>query len=423
MEAFVGFGKTLIGVVAIRRILNAKPNASVIIVAPSDTIVKQWKKELARCTTAFEDVKVITVNKAAKVYKNLKCNLLVIDEIHSVPTPKNKYALYIPSNFVLGLTATYERLDKGHELVDRIAPVVERITLTEGVNNGWTSRHNVYCILCDVDNLDEYNEQTNIFKSAFRFFEYDFNTPMRVLTNKEFREEYIKTMIDDEAEQRNIRRYDRAAMQALRKECYASVMGAAKTFMESMTKRKNFIYHHPKKLEIAEKIIKAYSGKKGMTFWSTIEDAEKVSVGKVYASLGAKKEGVDEAEKRTKAKNDAILKEFIESEGGGLINTVRALNMGFNVPEIEYGIIAGFNSSKTDSKQRVGRLIRINDLTKNKQAVVFYIVLRSTNDEVWFANCIGKTDYLSIFENDLDDFLAGKDIEFAPNRKVKGARY
>lgn len=410
------------GIVAIRRILNAKPNASVIIVVPSEPVAKQWKVDLAKCTTAFENVKVITLNKAAKNYKKLDCNLLVIDEIHAVPTAKNKNALFIPHNFVLGLTATYERLDKGHELVDKIAPVVERIPLIEGVRNKWTSKHNIYCILCEVDDLERYNEYTKIFKSAFRFFEFDFNTPMKILVDKEFRNNYVKQLCDEEAEQQGIRPYDKIAMGRLWKECFGTVMNTAKTFINSMSDRKNFIYHHPKKLEIVEKIISAKSDKKGMTFWCTIEDAKKVSKGSVYASVGSGNKDADEAEKRTKSKNDAILKEFLSSKSG-VINTVRALNVGFDVPEIEYGVIAGFNSSKTNSKQQRGRIIRINDLTKNKEAEIFYIVIRDTNDEVWFANCIGNTEYVTIMEDDLDDFLAGKDIEFAPNRKTKGSRY
>lgn len=410
------------GIVAIRRVLNAKPNASVIVVVPSAPVAKQWKVDLAKCTTAFENVKVITLSIASRDYKKLDCNLLVIDEIHAVPTAKNKNALFIPHNFVLGLTATYERLDGGHKLIDRIAPVVERIPLSEGVRNKWTSKHNVYCILCEVDDLNKYNEYTKVFKGTFRFFDFDFNIPMRILTDKDFRSEYVKQMCDDEAEQQGVRKYDKIAMSALWRECFGTVMNMAKTFINSMTERKNFIYHHPKKLEIAEKIIHAKEGKKGMTFWCTIEDAERVSEGKVYASIGTNKKDADEAEKRTKAKNDAILKEFMASKGG-VINTVRALNVGFDVPEIEYGIIAGFNSSKTNSKQQRGRIIRINDLTKNKEAEIFYIVIRDTNDEVWFSNCIGNTEYVTILEEDLDDFLAGKEIDFMNNRKIKGSRY
>lgn len=417
---FTGFGKTFMGIVAIRRVLNAKPDAKVIVVVPSAPVAKQWKADLAKCTTAFEDVSVLTSKIASRDYAKLSCNLLVIDEIHTIPTAKSRYVLHIPHNIILGLTATFERLDGGHKLIERFAPVIDTITLSEGVNNGWTANHNVYCVLCDVDDMSKYNKYTNIFKGTFEFFGYDFNAPMMVLSNSDYRDNFVRNFVDEQADLMGIRPGDRMAMGRLRKECFNKVMGAAKAFMESMNKRKNFIYHHPKKLEIAEKIIKAHQGKKGMTFWCTIEDAERVKEGKVYASVGSG--GQDDTEKRTKKKNEETIRWFKETDGA-LINTVRALNTGFDVPEIEYGIMAGFNSSKTSGAQSRGRIVRINDLTKNKKARIFYVVLRDCNDQVWFANCIGNAEYLTILEEDLDDFLAGKNIEFAPNQKVKGSRY
>ena len=41
-----------------------------------------------------------------------------------------------------------------------------------------------------------------------------------------------------------------------------------------MRKRKEFIYNHPKKMEVAKKILEARKDKKGITFSSTIKQAE-----------------------------------------------------------------------------------------------------------------------------------------------------
>lgn len=413
--AFVGMGKTFMGVVAIRRVLNAIKNANVIVVVPSEPIAKQWKKELVKCTTPFEKVEVITLRKAAKNYNKLECTLLIIDEIHTVPTKSNKMALYIPHDLVLGLTGTYERLDGAHSLVDRVAPVVERIPLSEGVKNGWTSQHNIYCVLCEVDDIAVYDEYTRKFRAAFSFFGYNFNVPMKILTEKDYRMQYVSDSVEEE--------FGPSLNPAMRKrafgEMFTKTMNAAKSFMDNMTKRKSFIYHHPKKIEVANKIIEAHSGKKGMTFWSTIEDAERVKYGETYACSGGSS---DDGKKRTKKGNEQIIERF-KATPGAVINTVRALNTGFNVPEIEFGIMGGFNSSQTIGNQSRGRLIRINDLTKNKNARIFYIVLRDTVDQTWFAKCIGTTEYLTILEEDLDDFLAGKPIDFGPKIKEKGSRY
>ena len=46
-----------------------------------------------------------------------------------------------------------------------------------------------------------------------------------------------------------------------------------------MRKRKEFIYKHPKKMEIAKKIIDARPDRKGITFSSTIDQANSFGFG------------------------------------------------------------------------------------------------------------------------------------------------
>lgn len=412
--AFTGLGKTLMGLIAIRRVLNAKPNASVVVIAPSQPVAKKWKQEVAKCTTAFENVKVITLAIAARDYVKFSCDLLVIDEIHLLPTPKNKSALLVKRKMTLGLTATYERLDEGHKLIDKVCPVADNITLAEGIRNGWTSDHKVYVVLCRIDNLNSYNAMTKRFKELFEWFNYKFDIPMAILKDRDFArqyaEDFVVPMIAEEYGMSRYRYDDK-----LIKEALSCTYRNSRDFIKTMTERKNFLYHHPKKLEIAEKIIKAMKGKKGITFWSTIEDAEKVSEGRTYASVTSDSD-------RTEKGNRETLDWFMKTDGA-VINTVRALNVGFDCPEIQYGIVAGFNSSQTNSIQRVGRVIRVNEFLKGKKAEVFYIVIRYTNDEHWAAKALEKTEYVMIDEDSLDDFLEGKQVEFINGRLRTGNRY
>ena len=52
------------------------------------------------------------------------------------------------------------------------------------------------------------------------------------------------------------------------------VLNAAMAWMQLMQKRKKFVMSHPKKFEIAKKIIEARKDKKIITFSATIKDAE-----------------------------------------------------------------------------------------------------------------------------------------------------
>lgn len=418
MTAFVGMGKTAMGIFAIRRVLNAMPEASVLVIAPSQPVMKSWKAELTKCTTAFEHVDVATVDKAARDWATMPMyDLLVIDEIHQVPTPKRVGCLKIRHKMVLGLTATFERLDERHKLVEKVAPVVDRITLAEGVRNGWTSRHATYVVMCDIEDLNKYNAMTNEFKRLFKKFGYDFQLPFNLLKSNDVRLEYINNIAMPAIQEKN--GWDDYYVYRHRadifKEAYKSAMADSRAFIKTMTDRKNFIYHHPKKLEVAERIINARKGCKTITFWETIEDAERVEEGRTYASPSPENKYTEKTNRETL--------DWFEKTPGAVINTVRALNLGFNCPEITLGIMAGFNSSGTSATQRKGRVIRVDKMFSGKQAEVYYIVLAQTKDEHWAEKALKGTDYVLIGEKDLDRFLRGEEIDFIEGKLAEGGRY
>ena len=63
-------------------------------------------------------------------------------------------------------------------------------------------------------------------------------------------------------------------------------------FMRTMTQRKAFINNHPKKIEIAKKIIEARQDKKIITFSNNVKMAESISNGDyVYTGKLGKKKG------------------------------------------------------------------------------------------------------------------------------------
>jgi hypothetical protein len=85
--------------------------------------------------------------------------------------------------------------------------------------------------------------------------------------------------------------------------------------MRCLRLRKQFVQSHPKKLEIAKKIIEARKDKKILTFSATIADAEKIGIGSVLHS------------KQSKNKNSQILENFKKAPNG-VINSSKALVTG-----------------------------------------------------------------------------------------------
>jgi transposase len=70
---------------------------------------------------------------------------------------------------------------------------------------------------------------------------------------------------------------------------YHSVMGIAQKWNRAMRARKVFIQNHPKKFEIAKKILEARKDKKCITFSSTIKQAESFGTGYVLHSKKIRK--------------------------------------------------------------------------------------------------------------------------------------
>jgi superfamily II DNA or RNA helicase len=135
--------------------------------------------------------------------------------------------------------------------------------------------------------------------------------------------------------------------------------------MRCLQQRKKFVMSHPKKIEVARKIIAARQDKKIITFSATIKDAESLKVGYTLHSKKKPKE------------NKVILDKFTKLSCG-VLNSSKSLNAGLNIPDINCEIIISGTSSSIDAIQRLGRSCRYQD---NKTAEVFVLVLKGTNED------------------------------------------
>lgn len=174
VNACVGFGKTRIGIMSIKRFLDKNPSKSVIIVVPSDPIRLQWMQELEN-NGLHADVK--TMYDCSK--NKYKCALLIIDEIHKIASEQliNIFD-NISYKIILGLTATFERLDGRDKLISKHCPIIDTITTEEAINNGWLSSYREYLVLIEPDDIDTYRNLNKEFTEHFSFFDFNFPTAM-----------------------------------------------------------------------------------------------------------------------------------------------------------------------------------------------------------------------------------------------------
>lgn len=187
------------------------------------------------------------------------------------------------------------------------------------------------------------------------------------------------------------------------------IRGFAAAWMKMLRNRKSFVMSHPKKLEIANKILDARKDKKCITFSATIKDAEQ------FRSRGA----LILHSKQKKQENKQIIENF-NSLTSGVLSTSKSADAGLDVKGLSVGIILSGDSSKTRTTQRVGRAIRQEE---GKIAEIFTLVIGKSIEENWYSNANVNQQYITINENQLDIILNGGEVSTKTKRGIADTKY
>ena len=218
----------------------------------------------------------------------------------------------------MGLSATFNRLDGKHELLNKFCPICDTITIQEAIQNKWLSEYKEYKVIIEPEDIERYKLLNKEFNETFAIFDYKFDIAMNCLTNIIYRRAYAKKL----------------GVSA--KDIDAIVF----TWQRALKGRKNYVMNHPKKIEIARKIIEARQNEKIITFSSTIAQSEKIGYGYVVNSG------------KTKKKNRITIEQFSKLNRG-VINTAKSLDEGSDIPGLSVAIILSNTSSQTQKTQRV----------------------------------------------------------------------
>lgn len=363
-----GFGKTKTALDAVERVISKNPWINVTIVVPTKVLKDQWLEKLAERDLIAE---ILIMNTAAK--RKFNCDFLIIDECHHINSTclSNIFNNCNP-RLILGLTATYERLDgKEKEVLDKYAPVCDVVTIEEAKENQWVSPYKEYKVLIDVD-LTEYNKANTTFMNHFAFFNFEWNDFMKCVTDPIYRAKYAKHI------------------NCTVKEVQAHAFACNK----AMQFRKNFIFNHPKKLEVAKKILECRQNSKAITFNGSIEQCKKYGFGYVLHSKNKKRD------------NEQILDEYSKCKYA-VLHTSKMADEGLDVQGVNVVVITGFTSSQISKLQRIGRSIRFEP---NKTAEVFTLVLNETQESKWFKKSTEGLSFIEINESELDKILNNEEL-------------
>lgn len=336
--AGTGFGKSRCGVLAVAHAL--KDGGRAIVLVPTVQLQKQFKEEFKKWghTALLTRVEIVCYQTAHKLEEE-HYDIVVCDEVHLGLSPVYRQFFYKNTfDKILCMTATLPEEDEYKQLLKRLAPTVYTITIDQCVQKGLVAPYDVYCIPVELTNIERtaYQKANNLFvQCKYRLGGFDaFNEANRILRGGE------------------------------------GDKGAAAQFFNAIRQRKAVVQHAENKLRLALQIAEHHESDKILTFSGTNEFtnlmAQALDGYAYHSGLGKKK-------------REYALELFKESKDAVLCST-KALNQGFDVPDVGVGIIAGLESKALPMIQRVGRLIRFKE---GKRGRVYILYVKDSQEEKW----------------------------------------
>ena len=352
--AGTGFGKSRCGVLGVAHAI--KDGGRALVLVPTTQLQEQFAEEFKKWghTALLTRVDILCYQSAHKLENN-HYEIVVCDEVHLGLSPV--YRQFFKKNTydkLLCMTATPPEEEEYRDILKELAPTVYTITIDQCVQMGLVAPYDIYCIpitLTDVER-QAYKKANNLFvQCKYKLGGYDaFAEANRILRGG------------------------------------PGDKGAAAQFFNAIRQRKAVVQHAENKLHVSKQIADHHAGEKILTFSGTNEFTN---------AMGAELNGLVYHSGKSQKQREKILQEFKDSEGSVLCST-KALNQGFDVPDVGIGIIAGLESKSLPMIQRVGRLIRFKE---NKRGRVYILYVQDSQEEKWMDQA---TKSLNNVQRDID---------------------
>ena len=343
LQAVTGFGKTRIAMMAIKGLKKKGLIDKATVTVPTIVLKDQWTEELEKF--GVKDFTTVVVNNTAAMRpEEYACDLLICDEVHTVPTDTRDVILDIGHEYFLGLSATIERADGRHqEILDRY-PVFDEVKFDECVKNGWISPYKIYNVPVEMpaDLMAEYNKANSQFRGIAR--QLSDHGPSMTVANT--------WRIHGDGKQRQL----------------------SALYYKHMNARKRLCINNPNKIEIVKNIVSLCPDRYGIIFSQSIGFADEIT-----ESIG--EEAVTFHSKLGKKKKKEILDDFMDQDSSTrVISSVQALDAGFDFVDLSLAIVAAGFSSKLTNIQRTGRTVRAKE---GKDAIIINLFSEGTQERRW----------------------------------------
>jgi len=432
IEAATGVGKSIIGCLAIKKMVLRNNERQAIVVVPTLQLKNQWESLLESVGLA-NNTEVYVINSIALNDKIYHTDLLVIDEIHMMAADKfSRIFGLVKYKWLMGLTATVERLDGKEILLKQYAPIVKTISQKLAIEKGWINDFleiNVPVYLTRDEKSGLHNLSKKIRMYTAKFGDFD---SLRSCMNSKNAYAFACLHYPMEDPKEKSKQLVRDAVQAQR----------------SIKQRQEFLYKTEHKVQATVDLINEF-GLKTITFSQSTDFADEVkqAVGRRAVAYHSNletitkkitkrknyktKDGADKYAKTVKGKveqksdktYDVVYKvlkkvgstflkrESLErfsnsSHGIDVICTAKALDQGFDVPDVQLGIDASRTTNPTQHTQRTGRIARnytYRDGSK-KQGIYVNFYIPDSQDELWLRKCQKNSENV-IWSGGLDECI------------------
>lgn len=341
--AVTGVGKSYIGILSIKYVLERRPNAKIIVVVPTLYLQNQWLNLLKE--NKLPNVEVLVINTASKTV--IECDYLLVDEIHTAGSnffinlfDTIKYKAF------LGLTATLERSDGRHKLLLEKAPIIDCIDLEEALKEGYISNYKIYNLPVKLspNELLTYNK----IQKSYLYYEH--------LLGGKF----------NAWQEANIRLKSKDYTTEERRE--------ALMFLKLVNQRKSALHDSKSKLILTKEILDKYPDRKSIIFCESIRFAQHID------DLLKKQSVIYHSKLTLKEKKEAIKRFTDNRTASNVMVSCKALDAGVDISGVNLGICCAGTSKILQSTQRLGRSIRKN---ADNIALYFNLYIEGTQEEKW----------------------------------------
>lgn len=284
--------------------------------------------------------------------------MLIIDEAHTAGMADWFQLAWQNATFnkLIWLSATPERKDNKHKRLFAIAPKLMSVTYKEALKNGWISNYTIYNVGLTLTKEEQIQYDKIDLKLTLNYLEFA---------------KIEKDTVDNIKS--NI--FKLAGMYLATKNW--EYIKVAKEYYKLVGQRKLLLYNAENKLLRTINYIQSNPDKKVLVFSQSQKFADDLqnSIGDTCVTIHSKLTDKQRELNLSRFRNEKTIERVISS--------IKALNEGIDIPELEVGICASGTSSTKDAVQQLGRVAR---LYRDKHALFFNLYIKGTQDLYWLKN-------------------------------------